>query len=159
VRGNQNFAVIIALVLRQETVQGWIYDPLLRQMSWAVKGYGTWCEGHRRTIRPRAVATMAGSVARQDCKRVTDYGLTVRQLGSAAHEYLSLLDGSLDFSCYRRLNPWDHAAGVLMVEEAGGKAGLLDGSPYLPVAQTGNTLLMAPDARSWNELNGLFATS
>jgi fructose-1,6-bisphosphatase/inositol monophosphatase family enzyme len=155
VRGNQHFAVIIALVLNQETLQGWIYDPLLAQMTWAVKGYGTWCEGTRRLIRPRALEGMAGSVARRDYDRVTAHGLTARQLGSAAHEYLALLDGSLDFSCYRRLNPWDHAAGVLMVEEAGGKAGLLDGSAYVPVPQTGNTLLMAPHAESWDKLKGL----
>ena len=157
VRGNQHFAVIIALVLKQETLQGWIYDPLLAQMTWAVKGAGTWCEGNRRMLQSRAIEGMAGSVARRDYARLTEHGLIPRQLGSAAHEYLSLLDGSLDFSCYRRLNPWDHAAGVLMVEEAGGKAGLLDGSPYRPVPQTGNTLLMAPDPESWNELKGLLA--
>jgi len=155
VRGNQNFAVIIALVVKQETVQGWIYDPLLGQMTYAVKGGGTWCAGSRRRIKPRPVEGMSGSVARRDYEHLHRRGLTVRQIGSAAHEYLSLLDGSLDFSCYRRLNPWDHAAGVLMVEEAGGKAALLDGSPYRPVPQTGNSLLMAPDEDSWDELKDL----
>lgn len=157
VRGNQNFAVIIALVVKQQTVQGWIYDPLLTQMTFAVKGGGTWFQGTRRAIQPRAFAGMAGSVAHRDYDRLRQNGLTVRQIGSAAHEYLSLLDGSLDFSCYRRLNPWDHAAGVLMVEEAGGKAALLDGSPYVPVPQTGNSLLMARDAESWDELRDLLS--
>lgn len=157
VRGNQNFAVIIALVVKQRTLQGWIYDPLLGQMTYAVKGGGTWYEGKRRAIHRRSIDSMAGAVARRDYDRLIARGLTMRQIGSAAHEYLSLLDGSLDFSCYRRLNPWDHAAGVLMVEEAGGKAALLDGSPYRPVPQTGNSLLMAPDEESWNDLKELLA--
>lgn len=157
VRGNQNFAVIVALVWKQETVQGWIYDPLLGQMTYAVKGEGTWCAGTRRTIPPRAVEGMAGSVARRDYERLHRHGLTVRQIGSAAHEYLALLDGSLHFSCYRRLNPWDHAAGVLMIQEAGGKAALLGGGTYRPVPQSGNALLMAPDEDSWDELKDLLA--
>ena len=152
VRGNPNFAVIVALVQNRETIQGWIYDPLLGHMTHAVKGQGTWRGGTRRTIEARPLAGMAGSVARRDTERVAGRGLTVRQLGSAAHEYLALLDGSLNFSCYRRLHPWDHAAGVLMIQEAGGKAALLDGSPYRPVPQSGNTLLMAPDEGSWEEL-------
>jgi fructose-1,6-bisphosphatase/inositol monophosphatase family enzyme len=157
VRGNQNFAVIVALVVKRRTLQGWIYDPLLGQMTYAVKGGGTWRAGQRREILRRSIAGMSGCVARRDYDRLTSRGLTARQIGSAAHEYLSLLDGSLDFSCYRRLNPWDHAAGVLMIQEAGGKAALLDGSPYRPVPQTGNSLLMAPDEESWDDLRDLLA--
>jgi len=157
VRGNPNFAVIIALVVKRRTLQGWIYDPLLGQMTYAVEGGGTWCGEKRREIHRRSIAGMVGAVARRDYDRLIPRGLTMRQIGSAAHEYLSLLEGSLDFSCYRRLNPWDHAAGVLMVEEAGGQAALLDGSPYRPVPQIGNSLLMAPDEESWNALRDLLA--
>ena len=44
----------------------------------------------------------------------------------------SLALGLRHFSLYRRLWPWDHAAGVLIHEEAGGYSALLDGSPYRP---------------------------
>jgi len=155
VRGNQNFAVIIALAVRQETVQGWIYDPLLAQITYAIKGGGTWRGGKRRTLEPRPVSGMVGSVAKRDQGRLSDKGLKVRHIGSAAHEYLALLDGSLDFSCYRRLHPWDHAAGTLMITEAGGRAATLDGNPYRPVPQSGNSLLMAPDEESWETLRDL----
>ena len=157
VRGSQNFAVIVALVVRQETVQGWIYDPLKQQMTHAVKGGGVWRDGARRTLNPRPVAGMAGSVARRDHACLARHGLTVRQLGSAAHEYLALLDGGLDFSCYRRLHPWDHAAGTLMITEAGGKAATFDGAPYRPLPQPGNSLLMAPDAVSWDDLREILS--
>ncbi len=157
VRGNQNFAVIVSLVWRQETVQGWIYDPLLAQTTYAVKGGGTWYGGKRRRLEARPVSGMVGSVARRDHDRLAERGLKVRHIGSAAHEYLALLDGSLDFSCYRRLHPWDHAAGTLMITEAGGKAATFDGKLYRPVPQTGNSLLMAPDDDSWETLRELLA--
>jgi fructose-1,6-bisphosphatase/inositol monophosphatase family enzyme len=155
VRGSQNFAVIVALAWRQKTVQGWIYDPLLGQATHAIAGGGTWCGGKRRRLEGRPVSGMVGSVARHDRPRLESKGVAVRQLGSAAHEYLALLDGSLDFSCYRRLHPWDHAAGTLMITEAGGKAATFDGQPYRPLPQPGNSLLMAPDEESWATLRDL----
>jgi fructose-1,6-bisphosphatase/inositol monophosphatase family enzyme len=154
VNGSQNFAVIVALTLDQETMQGWIYDPLLGQMTHAIKGGGTWCEGRRRRLEPRPVSGMTGSVAWGDRKNVEDRGLRHRGMGSCAHEYLALLDGSLDFSCYRRLHPWDHAAGTLMITEAGGKAATFDGRAYRPLPQR-NSLLMAPDEISWGTLKDL----
>jgi fructose-1,6-bisphosphatase/inositol monophosphatase family enzyme len=157
VRGNQNFAVIIALAVRQETVQGWIYDPLLGQITYALKGGGTWRGGKRRTIEPRPVSGMVGAVAKRDQGRLAEKGLQSRHIGSAAHEYLALLDGSLDFSCYRRLHPWDHAAGTLMITEAGGKAATLDRTVYRPLPQSGKSLLMAPDEESWETLRELLA--
>ena len=57
----------------------------------------------------------------------------------------------ITFSCYRRLHPWDHAAGVLLYREAGGIAGLLDGDDYRPLPNPG-TLLMAPDQKKWQDL-------
>lgn len=156
VRGNQNFAVIIALVWRQETIQGWIYDPLLGQITYAVKGGGTWCAGTRRKLEARPVSGMIGCVARRDHERLAARELKVRHIGSAAHEYLALLDGSIDFSCYRRLHPWDHAAGTLMITEAGGKAATFDGQPYRPLPQS-SSLLMAPDDESWETLRELLA--
>ena len=157
VRGSERFAVIVALVWRQETVQGWIYDPLKQQMTHVVKGGGVWRGDQKITLRSKPVPGMTGSVARRDHACLARHGLTVRQLGSAAHEYLAQLDGTLDFSCYRRLHPWDHAAGTLMITEAGGKAATFDGKPYRPVPQPGNSLLMAPDAESWEALREILS--
>ena len=57
----------------------------------------------------------------------------ITQQGSAAQDYMALADGRLDFRLFKLLNPWDHAAGVLMVEEAGGYVRLLSGKPYAPI--------------------------
>ena len=61
-----------------------------------------------------------------------------RRLGSlttlncAGREYIELLGGTYDFNLYRRTKPWDHAAGALMMAEAGGQALRFSGEPYLP---------------------------
>jgi fructose-1,6-bisphosphatase/inositol monophosphatase family enzyme len=65
---------------------------------------------------------------------------------------MALADGRLDFRLFRLLNPWDHAAGVLMVEEAGGYARLLSDAPYAPRFLAADGLLIAPDAETWGEL-------
>ena len=53
-------------------------------------------------------------------------------LRCAGIEYLEILSGRTDFSLYRRTKPWDHAAGALMLAEAGGGAVRFDGQPYAP---------------------------
>lgn len=156
VKGKSEFAIIVALVQNQTTLQGWIHDPLLFRTSFAVKGSGAWCDGRRVRISNDRSVPLIGATAWRDRPTLEKAGLALRQLGSAAHEYLALLDGSLDFTCYRRLHPWDHAAGVLIYGEAGGIAACLDGSAYRPIPQDGS-LLMAPDAPSWRSLADLLS--
>jgi fructose-1,6-bisphosphatase/inositol monophosphatase family enzyme len=81
------------------------------------------------------------------------------RLGSSGREYIDLTCGRLDFAEYTRLKPWDHAAGVLLHGEAGGVSRLRDSlSAYRPQpGVVAGTLLLAPDERSWAELNALLA--
>jgi fructose-1,6-bisphosphatase/inositol monophosphatase family enzyme len=69
----------------------------------------------------------------------------------AGHEYRTFASGHGQFVCYNKLMPWDHLAGTLMSQEAGGFAARLDGSPYLPRHVDGG-LLVAVDKPSWEEL-------
>ncbi|MGO9818756.1 MAG: inositol monophosphatase family protein, partial [Acidocella sp.] len=52
---------------------------------------------------------------------------------------------------FRKLMPWDHAAGWLLHREAGGYSRHFDGSEYRPSNLSGG-LLLAPDATSWEAL-------
>jgi fructose-1,6-bisphosphatase/inositol monophosphatase family enzyme len=52
---------------------------------------------------------------------------------------------------FNKLMPWDHLAGTLIVEEAGGYAARLDGLPYRPSHRDGG-LLVTGDAESWQLL-------
>lgn len=54
----------------------------------------------------------------------------------------------MQFALYNKLMPWDHLAGTLIVQEAGGHVARFDGSPYLP-SHTDGGLLVATDPDSW----------
>ncbi|MEZ5648583.1 MAG: inositol monophosphatase family protein [Alphaproteobacteria bacterium] len=59
----------------------------------------------------------------------------------AAFEYLAFLEGQKEFHLFNRLKPWDHCAGVLLLQEAGGDGiKLADGAPYTPDTFKGGLL-------------------
>jgi fructose-1,6-bisphosphatase/inositol monophosphatase family enzyme len=72
----------------------------------------------------------------------------------AGREYLDLLTGRMDFILYRRLMPWDHAAGVFLHGEAGGEGRLVDGRDYRPTLREG-PILLAPDVSSWQAVKAV----
>jgi fructose-1,6-bisphosphatase/inositol monophosphatase family enzyme len=74
--------------------------------------------------------------------------------GCSAVEYTALIDGAKEFVVYHRLYPWDHAPGVILLTEAGGRAEHLDGSPYSirsrdRVTILGSTPAVAAGVRGW----------
>ncbi|MDR3440170.1 inositol monophosphatase family protein [Telmatospirillum sp.] len=157
VKGRRLFAVIVALVVKGRTVQGWIHDPLSGRTTVAELGAGTWQDAERlRIVHKGALAAMQGAAGyRYGDGLARAVGRLICQ-GSAAHEYLGLVENRLQFAFFRRLHPWDHAAGVLLHSEAGGYSALLNGSPYRPVPST-EGILLAPDQRSWDQLRPLVA--
>ncbi|MBU6396987.1 MAG: inositol monophosphatase [Rhodospirillales bacterium] len=159
------FGVMAALVEEDEVLAGFIYDPFGDDCAVALKAQGSWLvatDGTRRRMRvaaPVPVSQMVGSMSwrfMQEPLRthvlhrlnklaaVTDYRC-------AAHQYRMLASGHCHVQMFRKLLPWDHAAGVLLHREAGGYAKHFDGSDYLP-SETGGGLLLAPDEASWTAL-------
>ena len=64
----------------------------------------------------------------------------------AGEQYPRLFLGANDIALFERTHPWDHAAGALMLEEAGGKIARHDGSPYrLDVPGTGAIAASTPE--------------
>ena len=135
VHGVPRFAVMIALARKGETVMGWIHDPLANRSLWAEQGAGAWHSLpsnpqmmidpriERVTISPRTDASLAAMVAglyHRDLAGIKGKFAQVVRLGSAAHDYWALAEGRMQVLCYRRLKPWDHAAGILIHAEAGG---------------------------------------
>lgn len=72
-------------------------------------------------------------------------------LNCSAHEYWLVSTGKLHFIGHEKLMPWDHLAGVLTHQEAGGYTAKFDGTPYRPGDLTGG-ILSAPDKESWKML-------
>ena len=70
----------------------------------------------------------------------------------AGQEYRLLASGGAHFSMYSKLMPWDHLAGCLIVEEAGGRIAKLDGTPYTPRDREG-FLIAACDEGQWDAVH------
>ena len=84
--------------------------------------------------------------------------LTKRKLGNVVNarcggqEFLARVKGRMHFGVYTRMNPWDHAAGILLHQEAGGIARMGDGSSYRP-AERGFVCLLTPDEDLWQTMH------
>jgi fructose-1,6-bisphosphatase/inositol monophosphatase family enzyme len=161
VAGVGRFAMIVALVRDGETVMGWIHDPLAGETLIAERGAGTWrtkSSGVAERLRlPPAPTDLAEMITAHHHKNFGPYlGKFKRNvhLGSAAHDYWAAVDGRVHIVTYRRLRPWDHAAGVLIHTEAGGFNALLSGQPYRPVVDV-ESLLCAPTPEAWTKCAAL----
>lgn len=159
VEGSPDFACMVALVEKGQTVAGWIWAPIGARLWVAESGSGAFCNQRRIHVSGKnsQIADLTGSLGRgllspaQECQ----YKHRVRH-GSAAHDYASMADGRVHFAVYNRLKPWDHAAGVLLHQEAGGYSALLRGGSYAPTLKDGE-LIVAPDQGVWEQVRAVLS--
>ncbi|MDQ6433104.1 inositol monophosphatase family protein [Mesorhizobium sp. LHD-90] len=159
------FGVMLAVVVKGETVAGIIHDPLGKDFILAVKGGGAFIRHGDarlepcRVAPPAPVSSMNGAVS-WSYTREPERSMLARNQAKfnanfnfrcAAHEYRLLATGNTHFVVYMKLMPWDHLPGTLIHAEAGGYSARLDGSAYLP-SHVGGGLLAAPDRESWQEI-------
>lgn len=154
--GAQPFAMMVALLRNGEIVASWIYDPLGDQMAAAELGSGAWLDGKRLRSSGSSggVADRRGIISRfmlPDTMTEAAAAVTgavaevVPSRRCAGHEYPLVATGAVDFAIYWRTLLWDHAPGVLILNEAGGVARRPDGRPYRPgIAGTGMLLAHSP---------------
>ncbi|MCC6924377.1 inositol monophosphatase family protein [Novosphingobium sp.] len=137
--GRPPFGLMVALAEAGETIAGWIYDPLRDRLVHAERGQGAWIDGERITARttgedpPVAAISLvfmdqAKRAAMKD--HIAPYYSLVDIPRCAAEQYPRLVLGVNDLSIFERTLAWDHAPGVLFVNEAGGKVARPDGRPY-----------------------------
>jgi myo-inositol-1(or 4)-monophosphatase len=136
------FCVSIALAHQGKRIAGVIYDPTRDELFAAEKGSGAYL--NQRRIHVSQVANMAeclcgtGFPSHKRHKnpnihfyhQITLRTHGVRRAGSAALDLASVACGRLDAFWEFNLNPWDTAAGALLVEEAGGKISDMTGGPW-----------------------------
>ncbi len=128
------FCVSIALEFKGELLVGVVYDPNLNELFTAEKGKGAQLNNKR--IRVSSTTTLVESLvvtgfpynirsnpdnAIQHFTNFLMEAQAVRRLGSAALDLCYVAAGRFDGFWEVSLNPWDMAAGVLLVQEAGGK--------------------------------------
>jgi myo-inositol-1(or 4)-monophosphatase len=122
-----------------------IYDPLRDELFEARKGEGASLNG--QTLKVSEVDRMEGALIatgfpydiRQRIEptlkrmgRVLDLTQGLRRAGSAAIDMCYVACGRFEGFYEENLKPWDTAAGLLLVEEAGGRITTFDGGPYDP---------------------------
>jgi myo-inositol-1(or 4)-monophosphatase len=125
-----------------DMVAGVIYDPLRDEMFSTEKGKGAWLNGKRISVSKTAkvqeslTATGFPSQKRHSSpnmhlyQQMTLRSHGVRRAGSAGLDLAYVACGRLDGFWEFNLNPWDTSAGVLLVEEAGGKVSHFDGGKF-----------------------------
>lgn len=161
--GRERFAVIVCLVQDAIAVAGWILDVPHGRMAVAHRGAGVRVDGIVVRGRPSEIPPtgfVGYKIAREferqlDRKQRARLGL-VSTLSCAGVEYLEILSGRASFSLYRMTKPWDHAAGSLMMTEAGGAAVQFDGSPYLPAQAVNGGLIAASSTEVLDEVRAVF---
>lgn len=159
------FGVMLAVVVKGETVAGIIYDPVGNDWLIGAKGAGSriripgGASNKVQVADSLPISEMTGAISWQfqdePRRSRTTRNMAKFRAGiayrSAAHEYRIIASGHVHFACFDKLMPWDHLAGVLIHQESGGHAARLDGSAYLP-GHTDGGLLVAPDPQSWEAI-------
>ncbi|MEC3949460.1 inositol monophosphatase family protein [Sphingobium sp. HWE2-09] len=157
--GQAPFGIIIALADGGTTLAGWILDPLTGRLCHAMLGGGSHIDGERVQARESggdvpiaALATFFMSAnEREDMERRAQASFTLVDIPRcAAEQYPRLVLGQNDVSVFARTLPWDHAAGTLFVNEAGGCCQRTDGTPYV-VGDLRRGLMGASSRRLWDK--------
>ncbi|MBZ0100012.1 MAG: inositol monophosphatase [Taibaiella sp.] len=148
--GTVNFAHAIPICCtsigvrhKGEMVLGAVYNPIMKELFFAEKGKGAYLNDEKISVSKKSDFKKACLVTGFPYKWPKTYehpikvferfimeGLPVRRLGSAAIDLCWVACGRFDGFWEYNLNPWDIAAGYLIVEEAGGAITNFDGDPY-----------------------------
>lgn len=159
--GNPPFGVLIALAEKGETIAGWIYDCLTGRFCHAARGGGAFIDGERIHARTSGetppIAAISLVFADPDRRKalktkIAPHYTLVDIPRCAAEQYPRLVLGQNDVSIFERTLAWDHAAGVLFTNEAGGRAARPDGSEYRVDRHLEPGLIGAASPALWDEL-------
>ena len=134
------FATSVGLTWRGLPLLGALAVPALGELYWAAPGLGSWCNGRRlavsRCSRLADALLVTGFAYDRHTRRDNNYAEFawfthrshgVRRAGAAAVDLAFVASGKLDGYWERGLAPWDLAAGVVLVEQAGGRVTGYDG--------------------------------
>ncbi len=137
------FSVSIAAEKDGELLCGAVYHPILDELFLAENGGGAWLNGEKISVSTHddlstsfLVTGFPYNVNKNPCGCIDHFvniirqGIPIRRLGSAALDLAYVACGRFDGFWEINLNPWDVAAGTLLIREAGGLVTQYDKSPY-----------------------------
>ena len=152
VHGVRYWCIAIAFIAAGERRIGVIYDPSLDELFRAAKGEGAWCDETRVHVSPRDrldhALVCAGYVPRHALeehlalkRRLHQAGVAVKDMGAGALMLAHVAAGRFDGFLEPHMHPWDASAGLLLIQEAGGRihpypgpGGLVAGGPVIAAA-------------------------
>jgi myo-inositol-1(or 4)-monophosphatase len=142
IHGIPHFAISIALLRANELVAGIIYNPITDELFAAERGRGAYLNDRRmrvaarRDLKDAVIACGIPHLGRGDHPRfrrelalIQDRAAGIRRFGAAALDLAFVAAGRFDGYWERGLKAWDVAAGIVIVREAGGVVGDIDGAP------------------------------
>ncbi len=143
-----HIAISVAVWEDNKPVMGVVYNPILNEMFWAVANEGAYLNdtqiysSYNKELQNALIAT---GFPYSKVKRGSEYHWVIntlgkllpniqdiRRLGSAALDICYVAEGKFDGFYEIGLKPWDTAAAMLVLLEAGGKITSPDGTPYMP---------------------------
>ncbi|MBF0623104.1 MAG: inositol monophosphatase [Magnetococcales bacterium] len=132
-QGIPHFALSVALTYEEEVIAGVVYNPIMDEIFTAERGRGAFCNKHRIRVSQTGLlkeAILGTGFPHRNKKLLSPYMKSfeslftecrgVRRAGSAALDLAYVAAGRFDGFWEMRLSPWDIAAGVILVHEAGG---------------------------------------
>lgn len=158
----RRFGVLLALVHNGVTEYGWGYDVPGNRMIYAKKGGGAFIDGAPLEIRNdkrdmKDMVAQAGGAMKWHFKSVEPLFREVLNFRCALHDFINFVTGGSDFVAHvNKITPWDHAAAVLIAQEAGAYVAVNAGEPYNPARHEKAFLMAAPSKEWWEKLMPLF---
>lgn len=146
-RGLTTWAVSIALAEDGEVRYGAVFDPIHDELFYAEHAGGATLNGAplrtsgatelSQVVINLSIAHDAGeAITRRNAERLWSRVMRLRMMGSVASALAGIAAGRMDAAIEVRGGPWDHAAGGLLVREAGGATSTFDGQPLRADAPT-----------------------
>jgi fructose-1,6-bisphosphatase/inositol monophosphatase family enzyme len=167
VHGDPGFCTLVALARGGVLLASWTYAPARDELATAIRGQGAYLDGERLSAgapdpgRDLRVATSHPDYTTDEEKDAllglwTD-GVAPRACGSAGLEYLAIARGESDATAFSWEAAWDHAAGLLLVEEAGGAHLTRTGEPFRITGGNALPFTAARDAATARRVVGLLS--
>lgn len=150
--GLATFGVLIAAIYQGKTMYGLLYDPLNDDWIETSLGEGTWYVRpgqlprrlmlNDQPVDAKLVGFFSPFLFETDTvrERVAIQQVSYARASSlrcCCHEYRTMVQNGVDFFVSPKPKVWDHAAGILAYQEAGGYVSMLDGSRYQPSIRKG----------------------
>lgn len=167
VNGDTGFCTLVALALGGVVHASWTFAPVREELATAVRGQGAFLDGVRLDAgspdpaRDLRVATSHPDFTTDDQKRsllgLRTAGVAPRACGSAGLEYLAVARGESDATAFCWEAAWDHAAGLLLVEEAGGTHLTRAGEPFRITGGNDLPFTAARDEATARRVTGLLS--